>query len=93
MSAETMTLEEASEALRCQGILTVRQLLADGELPGIKPGKEWVIPRAAFWHAVNEMAVKEAHFRKQARAGQTAQVVQLPEKKKPGRPRQSSYRS
>lgn len=59
----TISSEEVAEVLHCT-VETVRQLLAQGVLPGMKPGKEWIIPRAAFTEAINAYALDQAGQRR-----------------------------
>jgi excisionase family DNA binding protein len=44
--------------------LTVVVMLRDGRLPGVKFGRDWRIPRHAFWQRVNEMALEQAAQRR-----------------------------
>jgi excisionase family DNA binding protein len=50
-----LSIEEACDALKC-GPFRLKDLIASGELPGLKVGKEWVIPREAFFRRVNQLA-------------------------------------
>jgi len=56
---QKISLEEAAEFLECTVVQVMEELRA-GTLPGVKIGKPWVIPRPAFFTAVNEMAVTAA---------------------------------
>lgn len=53
-----LSIEDACAAISC-GPIKLRSMLAAGELPGLKIGKEWVIPRRAFFQALNERALSE----------------------------------
>ncbi|ANH68255.1 helix-turn-helix domain-containing protein [Mitsuaria sp. 7] len=43
-------------------------MLRSGELPGVKLGRDWRIPRQAFWQRLNEMALEKAAERRQVMA-------------------------
>jgi hypothetical protein len=58
-SPEMLHRGEACAMLKCEW-LTLRGLLADGTLPGLKISKVWVIPRAAFIQRVNALASEQA---------------------------------
>jgi hypothetical protein len=57
-----LPLGEACAMVACSPI-KLRTLLATGELPALKIGKEWVIPRRAFVDRLNELAVSERETR------------------------------
>lgn len=72
MSAEAYTLEEAAVILDCQPETAVERIVS-GELPGIKFGRSWILPRDAFSQRLNEIALEEsAQRRKQREAKGTA---------------------
>lgn len=56
---------EACAMLKCEW-LTLRILLHDGALPGLKISKVWVIPRRAFIEAINTMSMDAAMARRAA---------------------------
>jgi excisionase family DNA binding protein len=56
---EFIALEEIAIVLQCSED-KVLALLRAGRIPGIKPGKAWVVPRTAFVTAVNGWAMEEA---------------------------------
>ena len=61
--SEDISMEEACEFLQC-GPVRLLQLLNGGELPGLKVGRSWVLPRVAFFDAVNRKATKAAELRR-----------------------------
>jgi len=78
---------EACTVLKC-GMVVLHEALQKGILPGMKMGKEWVIPRQAFFAAVNKLAVEEAQERRRAALTNSPQQPPLmPQKRGPGRPR------
>ena len=68
---ELIPIEEAAQVLECTPERVV-QLLKHGELPGVKIGRPWIIPRAAFFQRLNEKALEEAADRRQRRAAPAA---------------------
>lgn len=83
-SLDLIPLDEVCALFDCKEDRVVRMLRA-GELPGIKLGRDWRIPRAAFWQAINDLAIKEAGER--ASAPVALSTVELAAKRGPGRPR------
>lgn len=71
MTAELMTPTEVAEALDCTPE-TVNAKLAAHELPGVKVGRSWRIPRAALIEHLNAEARR--NVRAQAPAVPTAQT-------------------
>lgn len=57
--AEKISHEEAAAFLECTE-LRLAALLREGRLPGLKAGRHWVIPRRAFYDAVNQLAIDAA---------------------------------
>lgn len=57
---EFITVEEIALVLLCTEHQVI-ELLRNGTLPGMKPGRSWVIPRVAFITAVNAWAERAAH--------------------------------
>jgi hypothetical protein len=55
----TMEFQEACELLKCDAS-SLRSLLAASSVPGLRIGREWVIPRRAFIEGVNALAVARA---------------------------------
>ena len=60
----TITIEQASEMLFCSPEVMAERL-KNGELPGIKYGRSWVIPFEAFMARLNEIALENAEQRRQ----------------------------
>jgi excisionase family DNA binding protein len=56
-------IEEICALLQCTPE-TVQEMLRAGDLPGVKPGKTWRVPRDAFLQRLNEMASDEAAARR-----------------------------
>lgn len=72
-----LTVEEAADVLRCTPA-TVMEELRSGNLPGVKIGKEWVIPTEAFYARLNELAVAEMKFRRETRIPEGAVLLPRP---------------
>jgi hypothetical protein len=60
---EEIPIDEACSFLKC-GKPRLFQALETGSIPGIKLGQTWVIPRFAFFQAINELAISEAEARR-----------------------------
>jgi len=60
-------LDEACAALKCT-VNKLEEELRTGRLPGTKIGREWIIPRQAFFTCLNERAQTEAEERRSKRA-------------------------
>jgi len=56
---ETLTHAQAAALLKCS-VETLAGVLATGQLPSIKFGRERVIPRSAFLQRLNELAIEES---------------------------------
>ena len=56
---QKISVAEAASFLECSEE-RVSELMRLGELPGLKKGRAWVLPRPAFYTAVNQMAVTDA---------------------------------
>lgn len=85
ISKELIDMTEIIRLFDCKEDRVVRMLRA-GELPGVKLGRDWRIPRAAFWQRVNEMALESAAERRASM--QPAPVAEPPAlPRRPGRPR------
>lgn len=56
---EKITTREAAAFLECSEE-TLLEELRNGRVPGLKIGKAWVIPRPAFFEAMNERARADA---------------------------------
>lgn len=64
----TLTVEQVAEMLLCDKE-TVAERLNRGDLPGLKFGRSWVIPTAALFQRLNDLALEEAACRKKAQSG------------------------
>jgi len=60
---ESIGIVEACDFLKCSQ-LQLLQMLDDGDIPDLNFGTAWVIPRAAFFQAVNTLALHAATRRK-----------------------------
>lgn len=67
-----LTQAEACAAIGCS-TAKLHQMLGTGELPGLKAGKEWVIPRQAFFARINEIALARGAQRQAAELRATTQ--------------------
>lgn len=65
---DLIEFEEICQLFGCTEASVV-VLLRTGDLPGVKLGRDWRIPRQAFWQRVNEMALEKAADRRSAIAG------------------------
>lgn len=59
---EKISITEAMGFLECSEP-TLMEMLRTGAIPGIKPGKAWVIPRRAFYNCVNAWSEDAAQRR------------------------------
>ena len=86
---EFITLEEIAIVLMCSED-RVLVLIREGRIPAIKPGKAWVVPRAAFVSAVNDWAMKDAKIAQgpdEPAPLAQSELVYTPAKRGRGRPR------
>jgi len=61
--SEIYTAQQLAELLGCDKE-TAEARIRQGDLPGVKFGKGWIVPRQAFIERVNEMAKAEAATRR-----------------------------
>lgn len=61
--AEILNTGELAKLLDCDED-TVAKRIIDGDLPGTKFGRGWVIPRQALLQRINEMAMQDAAARR-----------------------------
>lgn len=61
--SEIYTAQQLAELLGCDKE-TAEARIRQGDLPGVKFGKGWIVPRQAFIERVNEMAREEAATRR-----------------------------
>lgn len=59
ISNQFLSLDDAARVLQCTENQVI-ELLRNGTLPGMKPGRSWVIPHQAFVTAVNAWAHRAA---------------------------------
>lgn len=80
----TMTVAEVAAELRCDEDTVVEWIKA-GTIPALKPGRSWVIPRAAYLTALNALALGLAEQRRRvadeprASGPRRTEPLQLPE--------------
>ena len=79
IDSEFYTAQQLAELLDCDKE-TAQELIRAGDLPGIKFGKGWIIPRQALIERVNEMAKAEAAKRRAARTSSQAAAIELGKK-------------
>lgn len=59
-----LAVEHVAQLLCCSPD-TVRAMASSGELPALKPGRDWVFPAAALHQALNALAADEARSRRE----------------------------
>lgn len=62
-----LTVTDVASILRCDEE-TAAERVIKGDLPGVKFGRSWIIPAAAFFQRLNELALEEAEARRAERA-------------------------
>lgn len=76
-----LTVEHLANMLGCDQETAAAKLI-NGELPGLKFGRGWVVPTEAFLHRLNELALEEAAKRRErpapAQPEAPAKVTALP---------------
>ena len=65
MSAEAYSINEVATILGCEAETAVERIIS-GDLPGLKIGRSWIVPREAFSQCLNELALREAQERRKA---------------------------
>lgn len=60
---EILTVEDLAELFACDKETAAARLKC-GDLPGVKVGRGWIIPRQALFERLNEMAREEAAARR-----------------------------
>lgn len=76
--AEILTVDDLAELFYCDKE-TAAARLTSGDLPGVKVGRGWIIPRQALFERLNEKAREEAAAR---RAQQNAADGSIERRKK-----------
>lgn len=54
--SETIAIDEIARTMKCSE-QTVLDELRSGNWPGLKAGRDWIVPRAAFFQRINEIAL------------------------------------
>lgn len=60
---EILNVETVAKLLHCDE-KTVAERLVNGDLPGAKFGRSWVVPAAALFQRINDIATEEAAARR-----------------------------
>lgn len=68
------TLSEVAELLGCTEE-TVVERIASGDIPALKFGRSWVVPRGALEVRINELALEQARSRVDNRGRAVARTV------------------
>lgn len=63
VDAEILTVDDLAELFACDKE-TAAARLTSGDLPGVKVGRGWIIPRQALFERLNEKATEEAAARR-----------------------------
>ncbi|WP_120966792.1 helix-turn-helix domain-containing protein [Comamonas sp. lk] len=74
IDSDIYTAVQIASLLKCDKE-TAEERIRSGDLPGIKFGKSWVIPRQALLQCLNEMALSEAAQRKAELQGSRAAAL------------------
>lgn len=75
--AETFTMEEVAALLECTPETIVARI-ESGDLAGVKFGRSWIFPRAAFLQRLNEHALEVAARRREQRITRAQQTLAAP---------------
>lgn len=67
VDAEILTVDDLAELFACDKE-TAAARLTSGDLPGVKVGRGWIIPRQALFERLNEKAREEAAARRAQQA-------------------------
>lgn len=76
-TTDVITPEQAAPLLDCSPETVVEHCKA-GRLAGLKLGRSWVLPAAAFWQSLNTLALAEAEKRREGRQGRATPGSTLP---------------
>lgn len=68
---EIFTVDDVARLLHCDAETAATHLL-NGDLPGLKFGRGWIVPADAFFQRLNEWAVEAAAIRKAERESHAA---------------------
>jgi excisionase family DNA binding protein len=58
-----LSVDQAATLLLCTPA-TVRDMLRDGRLAGVKVGRDWVLPAGAFYARLDQLALEQAQERR-----------------------------
>lgn len=85
---EILTVEQVAEILHCEE-KTVAERLVNGDLPGAKFGRSWIIPARALFQRINDLALEESDKRRAESSPKPQPKADddTPGAKKRGRPR------
>ena len=67
--SQSISTEEACDFLECEKP-KLQELLREGVVPALKFGKAWVMPRQAFFQAMNALAIQAAKERQKVTEGE-----------------------
>lgn len=67
VDAEILTVDDLAELFACDKE-TAAARLTSGDLPGVKVGRGWIVPRQALFERLNEKAREEAAIRRTQQA-------------------------
>ena len=70
MTSTTYTIDQVANILECEPETAVERIMC-GDLPGLKIGRGWIIPVAAFTQRLNELALEQAETRRKQRVALT----------------------
>lgn len=87
LRGQVISVEEAAQLCGCQPQRILERLRV-GDLPGVKFGHGWTIPRGALIQRLNELALEEAAARRQQVGSTTPAAPHAPPpiRRGPGRP-------
>jgi hypothetical protein len=74
--AEILTIDDLAELFTCDKE-TAAARLTSGDLPGVKVGRGWIIPRQALFERLNEKAREEAAIRREKCAASLEEAQRL----------------
>lgn len=90
MSAEAYSVDEVAEILDCS-TETAAERIACGDLPGIRFGRGWIVPKEAFSRRLNDLALEQAQERRKGREAISASAQAIKTAQQP--PRKAGQRA
>lgn len=85
-----LSTEDAADMCGCEPLAIIERMRT-GELPGIKFGRSWMVPREAFIQRINEIALAESATRRAVGLTASDPIIQPAVTKRPrGRPRKQN---